>query len=200
MLVVFEGIDRSGKSTQCRRVHEHLLDRQTPVVALRYPDRTSAVTGAAIDNYLCGRTEMPLAAASLLLAANLWEMKTPIEQAIARGAIVLLDRYIWSNVAYSVARGMSERVFEQISAGLPRADLVVLMVASVETVAARSGFGDERFERADFQGRVATAIAAIAARTPDDAVLCIDAAADADAITQQILARLARLTLATALY
>lgn len=69
---LFEGIDRSGKTTQCRRLVEALSLRGLDVLHLAFPDRATA-TGKVIAAYLAREIELPIEAAHLLFAANRWE-------------------------------------------------------------------------------------------------------------------------------
>jgi dTMP kinase len=82
-----------------------------------------------------------------------------IAPALARGAIVLSDRYFLSTVAYQGARGLDPaRLLAESEAEFPLPDLVLLLglapAAGLARVAARGGPAEPSFERADFQARV----------------------------------------------
>lgn len=104
MFVVLEGLDRSGKTTQMQLLQSHLSTLNIPFVTYKYPDRTNTSTGPLIDSFLKGQVEMDWTAASLLLAANLYEMVGRIERSLVEGKWVLFDRYSYSSTAYSTAR------------------------------------------------------------------------------------------------
>jgi dTMP kinase len=76
--ILLEGLDRSGKTTQCKLLSHRLSSDSTlaPVgcVQLRFPDRTTTV-GQMIDGYLKGTTEIEDHAVHLLFAANRWEAR-----------------------------------------------------------------------------------------------------------------------------
>ena len=72
--ILFEGVDRSGKTTQCKRLVEHLKSQDTPVEFMRFPDRTTAI-GKMINSYLTGAAELDDHAVHLLFAANRWEVR-----------------------------------------------------------------------------------------------------------------------------
>ncbi len=223
MLVVFEGVDRSGKSTQCALLQAH-LEAAFPAATvhlLRYPDRKDPFTGPLIEAYLGGSATAPasatpshavstlsLHAASLILAANLWQMRDAVVEALNTGAqpVVIMDRYTWSNVAYSTARGMDRRTFEAINSGLPVPDLIVYMDADVAATSQRAGFGKERYDNVPFQAQVAATMASLyeaATSGKDQAldatlqqppeVLSIDASGDRDAIATAIMRRVTAL-------
>lgn len=193
MLIVFEGIDRSGKSTQCLRLYEYYLAQGNQVTLLRYPDRKSECTGALINDYLSKKIDLPLSAASLLLASNLWEMSKALTEALQNGKIIIMDRYTWSNVAYSTARGMSRQSYERIILGLPKPDYIIFMDAEVETVTKRGDFGKEKFDDVDFQRKVSSIMRSLSTTEKEEedynktVVIRIDANQNPDQIFAQII-------------
>lgn len=72
ILISFEGGDRCGKSTQLAKIKEKLESYDIQVVALRHPDRSTAV-GQIIDKYLKKEIECNNQAITLCLTSNLWE-------------------------------------------------------------------------------------------------------------------------------
>lgn len=115
-LIVFEGGDKCGKSTQCNLLYKKLLENETikeRVKLAKYPGKPnvliviqdrSNVTGHLVNKYLKGEIELNPIAASLLLAANLWESKDKLTMTTTNDDIVIMDRYFYSNIAYSAAR------------------------------------------------------------------------------------------------
>lgn len=154
--IVFEGIDRSGKTTQCRMMADHLKKQygEEHVLLCRYPDRTSP-TGTLINQFLNGDLQIPLNAASLLFMANLWEMSENLTTALAQGKYVIMDRYLLSNIAYSTARGMDRELCTRLCSGLPLPDITIFMEVDPEVVSQRGDFGKEIFESVEFQQKVA---------------------------------------------
>lgn len=183
---VFEGCDRSGKSTQSIRLAEHLRTEGRVVHLLKYPDRSSQHTGALISEYLAGRVEMSPVAASLLLVANLWEMSEFIRGPLNRAETVIMDRYVWSNVAYSLGRGVDGEVFARVAEGLPTPDHTFLLSIDPQLLASRSGFGEERYDRVDFQRTVAASLNALA-KAANHPVSILDATRTPQEIFAQIL-------------
>lgn len=187
MLIVFEGIDRSGKSTQCRLLCEYLRGLGRPTVSIRYPDRNSPYTGAMINEYLSKRLEMSSETASLVLAANLWEIRDQIVTKEDRH-IILMDRYIWSNIAYSKARCGEGQVYERIAEGLPTPDLLIFLDVDPERAAERGGFGEERFDKIEFQQKVDSTMEILKERA-DCPLLVIDSARSIEDIHLEITSR-----------
>ena len=70
--IVFEGCDRSGKSTACKRIVDYLNEKNEKAKLMRFPDRTTEV-GSAINGYLKGQKELDDHVIHLLFSANRWE-------------------------------------------------------------------------------------------------------------------------------
>lgn len=73
-LIVLEGLDRSGKSSQCGQLATYLKTQGVAVEAWRFPDRTTAM-GQMISSYLSCQTDLDDAAIHLLFSANRWEKR-----------------------------------------------------------------------------------------------------------------------------
>lgn len=207
-LIVFEGIDGSGKSTQLARVRDWLSAHpQWP------PDRAIAVTrepgatrwGSVLRDLLLAPErlasdlgEEPLAdrAELLLYAADRAQhVAACLEPALARGSLVLCDRFVDSTTAYQgYGRGLDLELVRALNAaatGGLRADLTLWFDASPETALARRrdrGQGDrlER-DRAAFHQRVWEGFRAIAQQEPER-VVRVDANGSAAAVERQVRA------------
>ena len=88
LLIVFEGCDRSGKTTHCKRITKELGDE---AVFMRFPDRSTPM-GQMIDGYLKGEKQLNDKVIHLLFAANRWEKVQELEEAIQAGKHVIVDR------------------------------------------------------------------------------------------------------------
>lgn len=152
---VFEGLDRSGKSTQSRKLREHLesVNGADKVKWMCFPARETAV-GCLIDLYLRRKIELGDRAVHLLFSANRWEMSKVIIDDVNRGLTVVCDRYAFSGVAYTAAKGFDFEWCQAPDQGLPCPDGVFFMRVDPEVGAARANFGDERYENAEFQTSV----------------------------------------------
>lgn len=68
---------------------------------------------------------------------------------------MIVDRYAYSGVAFSAAKeGLSLEWCKQPDRGLPCPDLVCFLDVSSDEAAKRGGFGEERYEKRDFQEKV----------------------------------------------
>ncbi|THZ58561.1 thymidylate kinase [Aureobasidium pullulans] len=155
-LIVFEGLDRSGKSTQCERLVSYLTEKGVPVKHRRFPDRTTPI-GQMINNYLQGQTEQEDHVIHLLFSANRWEAVPSIEADINAGITVIIDRYYYSGCVYSAAKNnpsLSLSWCRHPEEGLPRPDLCLFLDISAEDAAKRGGWGEELYEKKELQDRV----------------------------------------------
>ncbi|KAF2483527.1 thymidylate kinase-domain-containing protein [Neohortaea acidophila] len=155
-LVVFEGLDRSGKSTQCQRLVDVLRANGEEVHHMRFPNRSSPI-GQMINSYLSGQAQQDDHAIHLLFSANRWESVRELEERINAGATVIVDRYYYSGCVYSAAKHIPSMDLEWCRSpdvGLPRPDVCIFLDISAEEQAKRGGFGEERYEKRELQDRV----------------------------------------------
>ncbi|HXR55859.1 MAG TPA: dTMP kinase [Casimicrobiaceae bacterium] len=96
--ITLEGIDGAGKSTHARFLAGQLAARGRPVVATREPGGTSA--GEAIREWLLHRTMTHETEALLMFAARREHVVNVIAPALARGDVVLCDRFTDATYAY----------------------------------------------------------------------------------------------------
>lgn len=138
--------------------------------AYLYPDRTTAI-GKMIDGYLRSATELDDRAIHLLFSANRWELayvqssltvvcdgyirlRATIERQLSSGTLVLCDRYAFSGIAFSVAKGLPYDWCASSDAGLPAPDVTLFFDVTPEVARTRGGYGEERYEKEDMQSRV----------------------------------------------
>lgn len=163
LLILFEGIDRSGKTTQCRMLFEKLRSEGIEVRQQRFPDRSTAL-GKMIDGYLQKKTPMSPQMSHLLFSANRWEAKDKIEALLNRGVHVILDRYAHSGVAYSIAQmedcGSCEQVLNWCigaDEGLTKPDVQIFLDLGALDARKRRSYGEELHETVEMQSRVVKA-------------------------------------------
>lgn len=120
---------------------------------MRFPDRETSI-GKMIDAYLKKGVNMSDESIHLLYSANRWEKKEIIEKYLNEGKSVICDRYAYSGVAFSMAKGMNQQWCQGSDIGLPRPDLLLFLQITPEAASKRPGFGDERYEESEFQGKV----------------------------------------------
>jgi dTMP kinase len=100
VLITLEGVEGSGKSTQCALLAERLRTRGREVVLTREPDGTRL--GVAIRRVFDtdGPPPTALAQTFLFMSARQQHVSEVIRPALERGAVVLSDRYVDATLAY----------------------------------------------------------------------------------------------------
>ena len=186
LLVVLEGIDGTGKSTQVRRLAAALRAKSLETLELREP--TDGPYGRQLRRMAKeGRTDAQRER-GLFIADRKQDVERNILPALERGAVVLLDRYYFSTVAYQGARGIDPQAIRaENEAFAPKPDLLVILDLPVEEALRRVGKSRaemaDAFEQADSLQRVK----AIYDSFDDPFVLRLDGAAPEEQITQRIL-------------
>ncbi|MDB4886248.1 MAG: Thymidylate kinase [Gemmatimonadetes bacterium] len=165
-LIVFEGGEGSGKSTQLRRLSAALACANVSHVCLREPGGTPL--GTEVRRVLLDRASdiAPRAEALLFMASRAQLVEREIRPALARGDVVLLDRFFLSTYAYQVGgHGLAEeevRAANAFATGGLVPDLTLLLTFPVAEGLARAGrraTAHDRMESMglDFHGRVGAA-------------------------------------------
>ena len=108
MLVVMEGLDGAGKSTQVKLLKEYLAARTGDLEYIHFPRYDAPVYGNLIGRFLRGdfgsnETVHPQLVA-LLFAEDRHGAAPALREALGAGKTVLLDRYVYSNIAYQCAK------------------------------------------------------------------------------------------------
>lgn len=152
-LVVLEGLDRCGKTTQSSRLHKYLKGLGHAAELWRFPDRTTSV-GQMISSYLSNQSQLDDRAIHLLFSANRWEKRTLMETKLKSGITIIVDRYSYSGVAFSSAKGLNIDWCKAPEIGLLAPDLVLYLDIAPEKAAERGGYGGERYEQLEFQKKV----------------------------------------------
>lgn len=128
MLIVFEGIDGTGKTTQIDLLADELTRKGFQVVATREP--TDGQYGQKVRQLFTSRHNVSLEEELELFMADRREhVEKVIAPALAAGKIVLTDRYYFSTAAYQGAAGKDpEKIIELNEKFAPVPDLLLLLV------------------------------------------------------------------------
>ena len=201
IFVVFEGGEGAGKSTQAGRLAEGLHTTGREVIVTREPGATDVgarIRGLVLDK---GDAPSPRAEALLYAADRAHHVATVVRPALARGAVVISDRYVDSSLAYQGAgRTLPVQEISWLSSwatGGLKPDLVVLLDVDPGVGLSRvdsRGAGTDRLESESraFHERVRYAFLDLAAADPKR-YLVLDAARPADEINAAVAERLAGL-------
>ena len=204
LFVTLEGIEGCGKSTQIRRLAEHLAAAGVPHTTTREPGGTAV--GEEIRQVLLAPREpalTPLADLLLYAAARAQHLAQVIEPALAAGKTVLCDRYVDATTAYQAfASGLPLAHIQHVHSlpGLDRKpDLTLLLdleagvgLHRARARQARDGDHLTRFEEEDFSfhRKVRAGYLELAKMEPERFVV-IDASGNHDAVFDQLRTALA---------
>jgi len=152
LLIAFEGIDGTGKSTQLQLLAAFLRDKGCRVITTREPTNSSfgrRIRELYVDRGSCTLEEE----LELFIQDRKLHVQELIEPQLAEGALVLTDRYYFSTAAYQGAAGMDmEKIFVRNSFA-PVPDLVILLTMDpkVSITRIQEGRGEELndFEQLD---------------------------------------------------
>lgn len=152
--MAIEGGDQAGKRTQAGMLARKAKSRGMSSEVISFP-RYGTPTGRQIRALLGGRRAAAPQLIHCLLAANRWESLRKIERAAESRDLLVLDRYVHSNVAYGAANGLDRAWLRALDRGLPEPDRVVFLDVGRAEARARKRGGRDAFERdADLARRV----------------------------------------------
>lgn len=144
MLISIEGIDGAGKNTLATAVRDAL---HVPVKTVSFPRYETSIHAQLAREALYGNmgdlTDSAYAMATLF-ALDRFGVKEELLAAKETREVVILDRYVASNAAYSAARLRDDSLFQWVydlefgTLGLPQADLQVYVDTAVEVASARA--------------------------------------------------------------
>ncbi len=191
-LVVLEGLDGSGKSTQVERLVRALERAGRAVVGTREP--TDGAVGRRIRSMAASAEPVePALELRWFVEDRREHVARVIDPGLAAGHVVVCDRYFLSTVASQGARGLDPvEILEQSEAEFPTPDLAFVLELDAELglarVRARGGAAEPVFERREFLERVAAILRSIERAYVER----VDARADADRVHACVMAALRR--------
>ena len=163
MLIVIEGLDGAGKSTQVKMLRKYLEERMGSVDYIHFPRYDAPVYGGLISSFLRGEfgqvDQVHPRLVALLYAEDRHAAAPGMKESLAAGNCLLLDRYVYSNIAYQCAKVPDETSREELRSwifsteygyfALPRPDVNIFLDVPVSFVeqklcAAREG-GDREY-------------------------------------------------------
>jgi dTMP kinase len=195
LLVTFEGVEGSGKTTQAARLAEALQAEGLPTTVVREPGGT--LLGEKVREILLSVEHHQMAAwaeAGLYTAARAQLLKEVVIPRMAKGDIVIADRFVDSTFAYQGAgRGLEMQVLMAMQMVLKvKPDLTLLLDLPAEAgllrQAAEPGHQPDRLEREDvlFHTRVRDGYLDFARRDPERYHV-IDAAQEPGTVAREAL-------------
>lgn len=161
MLIVLEGLDGAGKSTQVKRLRKYLEEKFGTLEYIHFPRYDAPVYGNLISRFLRGdfgaNNAVHPQLVALLFAEDRHGAVPEMKQTLASGVPILLDRYVYSNIAYQCAKSedineaenLRQWIFETEynNFQLPIPDLNIFLdvpISFVESKLASARQGDDR--------------------------------------------------------
>ena len=206
LFITFEGIDGTGKSTQIERAVRYIRSRGRRVVVTREPGGTRS--GELIREILLASKTTglaPLAELTLMYAARAQLLEERIRPALARGDVVVSDRFNTASFAYQGygrELGMDPvKALDRVVCGATQPDLTIILdldpVVARDRALKRGTRRRARLDRIEAQGlafhqRVRAGYLALARRAPDR-IKIVSADQSIEAIQGQIRALLDQL-------
>src|SRR4030095_8892453 len=105
-LIVFEGLDQSGKQTQAELLRDRLRQEGRKARLVSFPDYGTSI-GEELARALQREREDPAHVMQLLYVANRYERKADLVRWLEGGLILVCDRYTASSIAYGEAQGLA---------------------------------------------------------------------------------------------
>ena len=151
MLIVLEGLDGAGKSTQVNKLKEYLISLFGSIEYIHFPRYDAPVYGSLISRFLRGdfgsNDSVHPQLVALLFAEDRHGAASAMKGILDQGGCVLLDRYVYSNIAYqcaklsdpSEAEALRDWIFntEYGSFELPKPDLNIFLDVPIDFVEAK---------------------------------------------------------------
>ena len=161
MLIVLEGLDGAGKSTQIAMLQEYLKKMSKNVQYLHFPRFNAPVFGDLIARYLRGELgsakEINPYLVALLFAGDRRDASVIIREWLKNGDYVILDRYVYSNIAFQCAKTEGEEIAASLRSwileteygvyDIPRPDINLFLdvpISFVESKLGQKRKGDDR--------------------------------------------------------
>jgi dTMP kinase len=145
-LIVFEGLDQSGKQTQAERLRDRLKQEGRKARLVSFPDYGTSI-GEELARALAGEREYGPEVMQLLYVANRYERRADLERWLDGGLALVCDRYTASSVAYGEAFGLDPAWLADVQRFLPPPALTIMLDIDPATAAQRKAVDRDRYER-----------------------------------------------------
>jgi dTMP kinase len=195
LFITFEGPDGSGKTTQVKRLAEHLRDRGCDVLAVREPGGTSISEQIRdVLHSLDNREMQPRTEILLYCAARAQLVGQIIHPHLQSGGVVICDRYADSTLAYQgYGRGLdlpTLRMILDFAIGGLKPDITFYLDIDVEAGLRRKRVGGDEWNRMDdlaveFHRRVRAGYLEMMAQEPSRWIM-VRAAREPETIAKEI--------------
>lgn len=202
-LIVLEGVDGSGTTTQAKLLVNALRDQGLPAHTTREP--SDGPVGMLIRQILTRRLVVPgggggrpprMETMALLFAADRVDhLESEMLPNLGDGITVVCDRYVHSSIAYqtlTASPGDEEALpwVLKINSRARKPDLVIVLDVPAELAARRRGMrggAEEVYEDDELQKRLAAFFTQLPDRFPNDRIVVIDGSGDMGAVHERCI-------------
>ncbi len=148
MLLVIEGLDGAGKSTQVKKLKEYIISKSLNLRYIHFPRYDASIYGKMIGQFLRGDfgsiEQVHPQLVALLFAEDRADAKPEIEKWLEDKDCVLLDRYVYSNIAYQCSKIENSEKREELREwifnteynifGIPKPDINIFLDVPISFV------------------------------------------------------------------
>jgi len=186
LLIVFEGIDGTGKSTQARRLGDWFAEQGREVVLGREP--TNGPWGRRLRESAERGRLPPDEELECFLNDRREHVSGTIAPALAAGKVVILDRYYFSSMAYQGSRGFDPGEIRRLNeAFAPVPDLLILLDIDTDTALSRIGVRDGSANEFEQRPALESCRRIFLSLRDDPFVRVIDASGPVERVARQVL-------------
>src|ERR1035437_2649117 len=134
-LIVMEGIDGAGKSTQCDNLKNWLEDKGWKVTVSKWSN--SPAISDAIKAGKKGRWLSPTLFCLLNASDMIWRYENIIKPALDKGHVVICDRFYYTSYVRDILRGVRKELLDEIYKNFPEPDLILHFIVPPDVAVAR---------------------------------------------------------------
>jgi dTMP kinase len=167
MLIVLEGLDGAGKSTQVKKLKEYIVSKGRELKYLHFPRFDAPVVGEMIAKFLRGDfgdiNQVDPMLVALLYAEDRREASKMVREWLSAGDVVLFDRYVYSNIAFQCAKMEDPAKREELrdwifkseyeDFGIPRPDINIFLDVPIGFVSSKLSEVREGDDREYLKGK-----------------------------------------------
>src|SRR5277367_6383221 len=171
-VIIFEGLDYTGKTTQSNNLHNYLNNHGQISKLFKFPTYDSP-TGQVLKQYQPSKIECPSRVSHLLHSANRFEFDESIKNNINNGIHVIIDRFNFSGIfvrSHENSRIPRTRLRMVTDRGLVRSDIVIYLNVPLDQLEKRRFKSEtllERYENNEMQKYVSQGYKIIASNNKD---------------------------------
>lgn len=184
-IIAFEGIDAAGKETQIRLLTAALKKKGYRVIQETLPQYHTPI-GALINDFLSGKVHLSESALHVLFEADRYDLQEDFDALDSICDVLILDRYVMSNLAFGAAKGLDLEWLHNLQSGLRKPDVTIVLDISARESFRRKKRRDVHEQDVALLERAREAYLQLADEA-EGLVYVVDGAAEKELVHQTIL-------------